>query len=561
MQPLTNARAHWVTLIGLFLVMLDIAMLAGPPSVAVEPRVYHPLPPGLPALLTFGRLAAGILTGAVAGIAVGIASARLDRFGSMISAILDAIIAVPSLGIICCVVAFAVEEGLSGPMEGDALLIIITAIPPFLACAQATLRTLPDVPKDYVAAGLGLGLTSWQRLWRIGIPWAVPAITRAFLAMLPLCWINVVMGETLIARLSPMNGVGRDIASAQHTGQILPILADGTVILLLVLAQELLFTIPLTIWAGRFGGLATARETRGAKMIAHLRRQKLVQITFHSFRSSLTRIGTWRLGRKPRQLAPDRDHSRNNTRPVVIGAAFLIVIGAVLYIVHGASALNAVILLHVLEGAILSVLRVACILTLALVISVFLVDRLIQMNGRIVHTVNALLRVLAVFPPNMLFPLMGAIVVSQHLMAGPWLTLMLVPGACIHMMSALFGGYAAIPPDLMRAASSLGIRGTMRWRHLTLPALSIALADGAFDAFLWCWNATIAADFVIWLDQPVHVQGLGAGLVRAAQLGDTQGGILLLFVATVIVLAAHQFLWSPLRNQLSQRYALPTSPS
>ncbi len=110
---------------------------------------------------------------------------------------------IPTLGLLF-VVLLVLAPHIHG---GDAFLLpsigvlVVLAIPPILAGAYAGVEQVDPAARD---AGHGMGLTSWQVLWRIEVPCALPLIFGGFRS----ATLQVVATATIAATVS-VGGLGR----------------------------------------------------------------------------------------------------------------------------------------------------------------------------------------------------------------------------------------------------------------------------------------------------------------------------------------------------------------
>ncbi len=110
---------------------------------------------------------------------------------------------IPSLGLLFIVLLLLAPH----IHNGDAFLIpsivalVVLAIPPILAGAYAGVEQVDPAARD---AGLGMGLTAWQVLWRIEVPCALPLMFGGFRSAA----LQVVATATIAATVS-VGGLGR----------------------------------------------------------------------------------------------------------------------------------------------------------------------------------------------------------------------------------------------------------------------------------------------------------------------------------------------------------------
>lgn len=134
----------------------------------------------------------------IAGFGLGIAAARSERFERLIRPVLDLMQSIPQFAyFIPILFLFGI-----GPAAG-AITVSLFALPPMVRCTTLGLRR---VPSEIIEAGEMVGCSSWQRLWRVEIPTARPALMTG---------VNQVIMQTLamvvIASLIGVRGLGYDL--------------------------------------------------------------------------------------------------------------------------------------------------------------------------------------------------------------------------------------------------------------------------------------------------------------------------------------------------------------
>jgi osmoprotectant transport system permease protein len=101
-----------------------------------------------------------------------------------------------------------------------------------------TLTGLQGVPKPAIEAAKAMGLTARQRLWRVELPLALPAI----LAGLRIATVTTISLTTVAAYIGA-GGLGEPIFNAIQTGFKTQFLAAGILAILLALVADILLVI------------------------------------------------------------------------------------------------------------------------------------------------------------------------------------------------------------------------------------------------------------------------------------------------------------------------------
>lgn len=191
------------------------------------------------ALSTIGVLIIAIPLG------IGLTRPRGKRFAGPALAVANAGQAVPAYGLL--VLALAVLGGVFGRANDNLLQntlgewlgpgLVITVISLVLFAILPVLRNtmvgLQQVDRDVIEAGLGMGMTRREVLWRIEMPLAVPVMLAGVRTALV---INV--GMATLAFLIGGGGLGVTIRSGIQLSQNVVVLTGGVLTALLALSID-----------------------------------------------------------------------------------------------------------------------------------------------------------------------------------------------------------------------------------------------------------------------------------------------------------------------------------
>src|SRR5262245_59192038 len=117
-------------------------------------------------------------------------------------------------------------------------------------------------------------------------------------------------------------------------------------------------------------------------------------------------------------------------------------------------------------------------------------------------------------------------------------------------------GTTALPMELQRAASNLGVRRWLWWRRVILPAIFPAYVTGAVTAAGGSWNASIVAEIVQWGPDRLQATGIGAYIADYTAAGDGPRIALGIGVLCLYVLLFNRLLWRRLYDLAAERLRL-----
>ncbi|HET8777439.1 MAG TPA: ABC transporter permease [Candidatus Limnocylindria bacterium] len=191
-------------------------------------------------------LAVGI--GFAISFGLALAIRRNRRLQGPIVAVSGTLYAIPSLALFAMLIPFT---GVQSLLTAEIALVSYT----ILILVRNILAGFDSVPAEVLEAARGIGFTSWQRLWRVEIPIALPIIV----AGLRLATVTTI-GLVTVTALIGLGGLGYVIIQLGFNRFFLTATLVGSIgsVLLAVLADRgfVLLQRRLTPWSARHG-LAT----------------------------------------------------------------------------------------------------------------------------------------------------------------------------------------------------------------------------------------------------------------------------------------------------------------
>lgn len=142
-------------------------------------------------VITHLRIAAfGVIVAIVIGVAIGIFLTRYRKLAGVIMSIADIIQTIPTLALLSILM---ILFGL-----GDTTVIIGLALYSLLPIIRNTYVGILNIPKGLIEAGIGIGMTNTQLLYKVELPIAMPIILSgiriAFVTALGITTIGVLIG-------------------------------------------------------------------------------------------------------------------------------------------------------------------------------------------------------------------------------------------------------------------------------------------------------------------------------------------------------------------------------
>ncbi len=485
-------------------------------------------------------------------------AAKSRRAGLIMIPILDVLQSVPILGFLTFTTAFfmGLFPGRVMGLELAAIFAIFTS--QAWNMAFSFYQSLTTVPADLDEATRGYRLTSWQRFWRLEVPFAMPGLVWNTMLSMSAGWFFVVASEaiTLGEQSWKLPGIGAYVALALEKRDISAVFWAIGAMLAVILAYDQLLFRPLVAWSSKFRFETTASvEAEDPWMLALLRRTHLLRVGGDLVGHGFGWLTGLRIGRPFQGESAGERSSRAGD--AVFMACVLAVLAWAVWQIWGyvTSALGWGDLLEAVMLGAITLLRVAVLMALAAIIWVP-IGVWLGLRPAWARRVQPVAQFLAAFPANLLFPPFVVVIVAFHLNEDVWLTPLMVLGTQWYILFNVIAGASAFPGDLQEAAKNFRVNGWLWWRKVILPGVVPYFVTGAITASGGSWNASIVSEVASWGDTKLAAHGLGAYIAQATDAGNFQRVVLGVVVMSLYVLLMNRLIWRPLYAYASRRATL-----
>ncbi|MBB5465663.1 NitT/TauT family transport system permease protein [Paraburkholderia sp. CI2] len=512
-------------------------------------------PANLPeyAMRTTLRMLAAMVASLIFTLVYGTLAAKSRRAGLVLVPILDILQSVPVLGYISFTVTFflAMFPGRVLGAELAAIFAIFTS--QAWNMTFSFYQSLRTVPRDLDEVSRGFHLTSWQRFWKLEVPFSMPGLIWNMMMSMSGGWFFVVASEAITVgnHTITLPGIGAYLAQAISDKNLHAI---GWVILamtVVILAYDQLLFRPLVAWADKFRmEFTSSGDAPESWLLDLIRRTRLIHRLLVPLGWMFARAARVRFQlpafSAPRFHIPQRE--KNSKLGDFIWAA--IVLLATVYVVYRVflyvrTGVTLDEIGHVFVLGLITLLRVVVLIAIASVIWVP-VGVLIGLRPALAEKMQPLAQFLAAFPANLLFPVFVIAIVRFHLNPDIWLSPLIVLGTQWYILFNVIAGASSYPNDYREAAKNFHIRGWQWWRQAMLPGIFPYYVTGAITASGGAWNASIVAEFVQWGDTKVAAHGLGAYIAQTTAAGDYPKIIVGIAVMSLFVTLFNRLLWRPM---------------
>jgi NitT/TauT family transport system permease protein len=506
-------------------------------------------------LRMFAALAASLLF----TFTYGTAAAKSRRAALVLVPLLDVLQSVPILGFLTFTVVFFMNlfPGQVLGLELAAIFAIFTSQAWNMAFSMY--QSLKTVPADLHEVSISFHLTSWQRFWKLEVPFAAPGLVWNTMMSMSGGWFFVVASEAVSVgdNTWKLPGIGSYVALALEQKNLLAVLWAILAMLVVILLYDQLLFRPLVAWSAKFRFETTAGATASDPwMLRLMRRTRLLKFIGGLVGDAAAFAGGMRLS------FTGRVRSATSAKPSRVVDAIWI---ALLVIVVGLAIWRVVTFASqylswgdVVEAVGLGMITLLRVVVLMILASLIWVPIGVWLGLRPVWARRAqpIAQFLAAFPANLLFPPFVVFIVYFHLSPDIWLTPLMVLGTQWYILFNVVAGAAAFPGDLKEAAANFRISGWLWWRKVIIPGIFPYYVTGAITASGGSWNAAIVAEVASWGDTKLQAHGLGAYIADATDKGDMSRVVLGVVVMSAFVVLFNRLLWRPMYSYAQRRLTL-----
>jgi NitT/TauT family transport system permease protein len=525
------------------------------PMSVLKSQVISLDPSNLPeyAMRTTLRMLAAMVASLIFTLIYGTLAAKSRRAGLVLVPILDILQSVPVLGYISFTVTFflALFPGRVLGAELAAIFAIFTS--QAWNMTFSFYQSLRTVPRDLDEVSRGFHLTSWQRFWKLEVPFSMPGLIWNMMMSMSGGWFFVVASEAITVGNNTITlpGIGAYLAQAISDKNLHAI---GWVILamtVVILAYDQFLFRPLVAWADKFRMENTSSgDAPESWLLDLIRRTRLIHRLLVPVGWMFAKAARMRFQlpafSAPRFQVPQREKS-SKVGDLLWAALVLLVTVYVVYrvFIYVRTGVSLEEVGHVFVLGLITLLRVVLLIAIASVIWVP-IGVLIGLRPALAEKIQPLAQFLAAFPANLLFPVFVIVIVRFHLNPDIWLSPLIVLGTQWYILFNVIAGASSYPNDYREAAKNFHIRGWQWWRQAMLPGIFPYYVTGAITASGGAWNASIVAEFVQWGDTKVAAHGLGAYIAQTTAAGDYPKIIVGIAVMSLFVTLFNRLLWRPM---------------
>ncbi len=484
-------------------------------------------------------------------------AARYRSAEKIMVPMLDILQSIPILGFLSITVTgfIALFPGNLLGVECAAIFAIFTS--QAWNMAFSLYQSLKTVPNELREAARIFQLSTWQRFWRLELPFAMPGLLWNMMMSMSGGWFFVVASEAISVSNQNIKlpGIGSYIAASIEARDLGAIgWAIGAMLLGIILYDQLFFR-PLLAWADKFRFEDSQSDTaQSSWLLTWIRRTDRLQavgaVIVRALEHSFLIFRRNYDGTSIRARAKVPNETLTRVGDAIITALVFFAVWHLWLFVHTEVGLAEVG--HVLLLGVITLIRVLVLISLAALVWVP-VGIWIGMNPRVAGRLQAMAQFLAAFPTNLIYPLVVVLLVRWKLNPDVWLSPLMVFGTQWYILFNVIAGASTVPTELRYASQNLGLSGWLKWKRYLLPAVFPSFVTGAITASGGSWNASIVAEYVSWGSTTLEAHGLGSYIARMTAVGDFPRIALGIGVMCVFVMGLNHFVWRRLYRLAEDR--------
>lgn len=178
-----------------------------------------------------------LIVAAAIAVPIGLYVGHTGRGRVVLVNLVSAFRAIPSLGVLF-IAALLLLPRLRGELAFELpslIVLVLLGIPPILSGVYAGIQQVDAAARD---AATGMGMTGWQRLWKVEVPCALPLIFSGLRSSM----LQIIATAT-IAAVVGLGGLGRFLIDGQANRQYAEMAGGAVLVAVLALLVDAVFAV------------------------------------------------------------------------------------------------------------------------------------------------------------------------------------------------------------------------------------------------------------------------------------------------------------------------------
>lgn len=510
---------------------------------------------------TMVRLFIALFFSLLVTLTIGTWAAKSKRASRFLLPLIDVLQSVPVLGFLTISVVSFISffPGSTLGAECAAIFAIFTAqVWNMLLSFYQSLRSVPAELKE---AAIMLRLSAWQRFWKVEVPLAWPALLWNIMLSLSGSWVFIVASEAIsVAKHKiALPGVGSYIALAVAQANKSAIGYAILAMFLVIIAYDQLLLRPLVAWSDKFK-LDSATDELSESWLLNFFQRTVMLRAIAQWVAKASEYVTLGLRFPKRDSRQDNKTWGRLRHPlmgkgwdVLLGLACVLALYVLMRFIYASVTLSEIG--HVFFLGAVTGLRVLVLLVVSSLIWVPL-GVWIGLHPSVSRIAQPTIQILAAFPVNLLYPLMGFLILQFHLNVNVWVSPLMILGMQWYLAFNVIAGTSALPKSLHHAVQVFHVRGWLWWKNFILPGIFPYYVTGLMTAAGGAWNMSIIAELVQWGNTHLIATGLGAYVSTVSSEGDFPRLALGIGVMSLYVVIMNRLVWRPLYHLAETKFQM-----
>jgi len=525
------------------------------PEIRLDPRA---LP--VYALYSVTRIMVAYLLSLAVTLVYAYVAAHNRRAERFMIPLLDTLQSIPVLSFLPSVMVsmVALFPGKQMGIELGSIVLIFTG--QVWNMAFSVYSSMKSVPNDLLEASEAYGLSWWQKLVQLELPYSTIGLVWNSMMSVAGGWFFLMACEMFVLGNHDLRlpGLGSYLQTAANAGDTRAVLWGLAAMIAVIILMDQLIWRPAIAWSQKFKfEQVEAAQVPRSPILDLLRHSRLMaradralltparEALILHFARSREAAGTSAAGRGPMRWIGR----------AVGGAALAGIAYAIWRMVLAFTTLSRFDLLAIVRGAGATFLRVEFSLFLAALWTIP-VGVYIGTRPRIAAIAQPIAQVTASIPATALFPIVLLLLIRIGGGLGIASIVLLLLGTQWYVLFNVIAGATALPTDLREVCDIFGLTRIERWRKFILPGIFPFMITGFITASGGAWNASIVAEYVHFHGRTFSTTGLGAVISRATDAGNVSVLLGATAVMALMVVTFNRLVWRRLYFLASTRYKL-----
>lgn len=419
-------------------------------------------------------------------------------------------------------------------------------------------QSIKTVPVDLQEAALMFQLSSWQRFWKVEVPYSMSSLLWNLMMSMSASWFFVVLSEAIVVSYQEIRlpGVGSYISVAIAQRDIHAVgYAILTMMIVIFLYDQILFR-PLIAWSEKFKSESSPDETEYQSWLVDWMRSssllKRISSGFGIIKDKI--INNSFFNHKQLQFPEHQDVTKTPLDWIWNGLLILGILLGSYYLLS--FILSELTLKDIWQVFVLGAFTGTRVIVLIIISSIIWipVGVWVGQRPRVAQMIQPIIQFLAAFPANLFYPLFVIAIVTFNLNVEVWVTPLMILGTQWYILFNVIAGASMIPRDLSLVADNFGVKGLLWWKRLGLPSIFPYYITGAITAAGGAWNASIVAEWVSWGNTTLKATGLGSYIQASTLDGSFPKIALGTAMMCLYVLVFNHMIWRPLYRMAEERF-------